>query len=143
MSGLQEYSEALASFIPLEIKDVSVASSPTAHIFATLNTVTQSEQSGVVDGKYGNDVCAWGANIDYQLGNGKRSNLAVPQHLPPMTGKVDPDSREASMTAGTVGANHFSSPTRQTLIALHSKYSLLRCPILDCSCILDKVMRMT
>jgi len=102
VSGLQEYSETLKAFIPLEIKSVSVSSSPNAHIFATLNTVTQSEQSGVTDGLYGDDVCAWGGNADYQLGNGKRSNLAVPQHLPPITGKIDPATREASVNAGTV-----------------------------------------
>jgi hypothetical protein len=102
--------------------------------------VTQSEQSGVLSNKYGDDVVAWvslsavfaspqvsgvemlscdqradiagdrlshhalfqGANVDYNLGTGKRSNLAVPQHLSPLAGKIDAESREASMTAGTV-----------------------------------------
>lgn len=33
---------------------------------------------------FGRDVMVWGSNIGCQLGNGKRSNLAVPQHLPPL-----------------------------------------------------------
>jgi hypothetical protein len=102
VSGLQEYSETLRSFMPLAIKDVSVSSAPNPHVFVTLDTVAQSEQSGVTDGLYGNDVCGWGGNAEYQLGNGKRSNLAVPQHLAPLTGKIIPTSREASLTAGTV-----------------------------------------
>lgn len=100
--------------------------------------MTQSEQSGVLSNKYGDDVVAWvslsavfaspqvsgvemlscdqradiagdrhnalfqGANVDYNLGTGKRSNVAVPQHLSPLAGKIDAESREASMTAGTV-----------------------------------------
>lgn len=114
VSGLQEYSEALRSFIPLEIKAVSVGSSPTAHIFATLNTVTQSEQSGVLSNKYGDDVVAWGANVDYNLGTGKRSNVAVPQHLSPLAGKIDAESREASMTAGTL------TPMPHSRLQLHT-----------------------
>lgn len=104
VSGLQEYSEKLQSFIPLEIKNVSVSPSTSAQIFATLHTVMHSDAQGVLDGKYGNDVMAFGANQDYQLGNGKRSNLAVPQHLPPL--RVMPATeglREASMGSGTVG----------------------------------------
>lgn len=45
--------------------------------------------------------------VDYQLGNGKRSSLAVPQHLPPLIPKaIDALStapgREAGMSSGTV-----------------------------------------
>jgi len=45
--------------------------------------------------------------VDYQLGNGKRSSLAVPQHLPPLVPKVidalnaAPRS-EAGISSGTV-----------------------------------------
>ena len=33
---------------------------------------------------FGNDVFVFGHNADYQLGTGKRSNLAIPQHIPPL-----------------------------------------------------------
>jgi len=44
--------------------------------------------------------------VDYQLGNGKRSSLAVPQHLPALVSRFsDPgtgEKREASWSSGTV-----------------------------------------
>jgi hypothetical protein len=44
--------------------------------------------------------------VDYQLGNGKRSSLAVPQHLPPLVQRlVDPTgavAAEAGLSSGTV-----------------------------------------
>jgi hypothetical protein len=42
---------------------------------------------------------------DYQLGNGKRSSLAVPQHLPPLITRAIADvglSKEASISSGAV-----------------------------------------
>jgi hypothetical protein len=33
---------------------------------------------------FGRDVMVWGHNAAFQLGNRKRSNLSVPQHLPPL-----------------------------------------------------------
>ena len=41
----------------------------------------------------------WGGNVDYQLGNGKRSSLAVPQHLPPVVKKMVLDGKEAVASA--------------------------------------------
>lgn len=45
-------------------------------------------------------------SVDYQLGNGKRSSLAVPQHLPPLVQRlVDPSgavAAEAGLSSGTV-----------------------------------------
>lgn len=47
--------------------------------------------------------------VDYQLGNGKRSSLAVPQHLPPLVQRlVDPTgaiAAEAGLSSGTVSLN--------------------------------------
>lgn len=54
----------------------------------------------------------WGGNSDYQLGNGKRSSLAVPQHLPALVPreiqKIE-ERRESSMSSGTVGGPHLYS----------------------------------
>jgi hypothetical protein len=111
-------SEAAKSFIPIQIYNMAISQSPSPHAIVTLNTVAQSEAKGVSEGKYGNDVMVWGesnmfhstkkglgeaqyplpivtgAGGDYQLGNGKRSNLAVPQCLPPLAGPGrDPDRK--------------------------------------------------
>jgi len=49
-------------FMPLGIHAVSVAPSPTAHVFATLDTVSEAEKEGVRRGLYGKDVMVWGGN---------------------------------------------------------------------------------
>ncbi|EIW68906.1 hypothetical protein TREMEDRAFT_31511 [Tremella mesenterica DSM 1558] len=84
VSGLQEFSEKANAFLPLAIHSISVSSSPWAHAVAVLDTVSQADEKGVKAGRYGKDVMVWGGNSDYQLGNGKRSSLAIPQHLPPL-----------------------------------------------------------
>ncbi|KAJ9125241.1 hypothetical protein QFC22_000196 [Naganishia vaughanmartiniae] len=126
VSGLQEYSEASQSFVPLNIAKVSVSSSPTPHVFATLHTVALSDATGVQEKMYGNDCMAWGAGADYQTGTGKRSNLAVPQHLPPLKspakGLIDalgngdsaPVAREKTLGSGTV------SPMPHSRLQLHA-----------------------
>ncbi|KAI5454757.1 hypothetical protein NCC49_003641 [Naganishia albida] len=124
VSGLQEYSETARSFVPLEIAKVSVSPSPTPHVFATLHTAALSDAAGVQQKLYGNDCMTWGAGTDYQLGNGKRSNLSVPQHLPPLKGKpiIDalgnsestPASRETTLGSGTV------SPMPHSRLQLHA-----------------------
>lgn len=90
-------------------------------MFAVLDSAKEADEQGLSQGLYGKDVMVWGGNgmsptayclrnlifvVDYQLGNGKRSSLAVPQHLPPMverlvaTGSVM--ASEASLSSGTV-----------------------------------------
>lgn len=117
-------SEATQSFVPLEIAKVSVSPSPTPHVFATLHTVALSDAVGVQQKMYGNDCMTWGAGTEYQLGNGKRSNLSVPQHLLPLKGKAlidalgnsdsTPASRETTLGSGTV------SPMPHSRLQLHA-----------------------
>lgn len=55
-------------------RDISV--SPAGHVLLTLDTL---EHAG--PGAGGRDVLAWGANYEYQLGNGRRGSLATPAPL--------------------------------------------------------------
>lgn len=59
--------EGTKSLKPIAPDSVSV--SPTGHVLLTL------------DSAGGRDLLAWGKNYDYELGNGKRSSLAVPTTL--------------------------------------------------------------
>jgi hypothetical protein len=54
----------------------AVSISPTGHVLLTLET---RERSG--PGVGGRDLFVWGANQQYELGNGKRTSLAVPTPL--------------------------------------------------------------
>lgn len=53
------------------IRPHAVAISPTGHVLVTLETLAGS--SGMYGGR---DLVVWGANYDYQLGIGKRGNMA-------------------------------------------------------------------
>ena len=55
-------SEKANAFIPLSIYAVSLAPSPSAHVFAVLDTVREAEAGGVKSGLYGKDVMVWGGN---------------------------------------------------------------------------------
>lgn len=78
VSGLSEYDEKIQSVRGIGIHDVSVNAT---HIAVILDNAVQD---AVTKQSFGNDVYVFGHNADYQLGTGKRSNLAVPQHIGPM-----------------------------------------------------------
>ncbi|GBE82398.1 regulator of chromosome condensation 1/beta-lactamase-inhibitor protein II [Sparassis latifolia] len=71
VSGLLEYSEASRNLQPIMPEDISV--SPTGHVLLTLDTRSHAGPGGG-----GRDIMAWGANSEYQLGNGKRGTVALP-----------------------------------------------------------------
>jgi hypothetical protein len=60
---------------PIYPHDISI--SPTGHVLLTLDTRARSGPGG----GGGRDLLAWGANQEYQLGNGKRGSSAAPQAL--------------------------------------------------------------
>jgi hypothetical protein len=77
VSGLSEYDESIQSIRGIGIHDVSVNSTHVAVVLDDSVTDPITKQS------FGNDVFVFGHNAEYQLGTGKRSNLAIPQHIPP------------------------------------------------------------
>ncbi|TXT14552.1 uncharacterized protein COLE_00745 [Cutaneotrichosporon oleaginosum] len=106
-------SEKLQAAIGLNIHKVSISPSPNTHVFAVLDTVSEADAKGLKDGLYGRDVMVWGGNFDYQLGNGKKSGVAVPQHLPSLI----PHAIDA-IVAQTPEAE--SSPLPLTRLQLHA-----------------------
>jgi hypothetical protein len=54
---------------------VAVVISPTGHVLVALDTSADSHGVG------GQDLMVWGRNFDYELGIGKKSNLAMPIFL--------------------------------------------------------------
>ncbi|WWC87958.1 uncharacterized protein L201_002859 [Kwoniella dendrophila CBS 6074] len=134
ISGLQEYSEKAKTFLPIGIHNLSISqSSSNTHVYATLDTVTLADAKGVREGIYGKDVMAWGANVDYQIGNGKRSSTAIPQHLPPLNKKItaidalsiSPNSSSSSLISSISGKEEESlssgtqSPMPHSRLQLH------------------------
>ena len=67
-------SEKTNNLQPIYPHDISI--SPTGHVLLTLDTLARSGPGGG-----GRDLLVWGANQEYQLGNGKRGSLAQPTAL--------------------------------------------------------------
>ncbi|WVQ78819.1 hypothetical protein IAT38_000910 [Cryptococcus sp. DSM 104549] len=107
ISGLQEYSEKAKTFFPVGIQSLSVSQCPTPHAFAVLDTLSQAESTDKKQGAVGKDVMGWGANVEYQVGMGKRSSAPVPQYLPPLGAKISDD---LSPDAQSVGAKQSLMP---------------------------------
>jgi alpha-tubulin suppressor-like RCC1 family protein len=96
LSGLFEYDEKKKAVIPIRLAQISVGSS---HASAVMNNVTYldaSEKSSENDTNWGADVLWWGGNEHYQLGTGKRNNIANPIYIRPldMAAEVEAGRRE-------------------------------------------------
>ena len=67
-------SEKTNNLQPISPQSMSI--SPDGHVLLTLDTLSQSGPGGG-----GLDLFVWGTNYEYQLGNGKRTSIAVPTTL--------------------------------------------------------------
>ncbi|KAJ7109195.1 regulator of chromosome condensation 1/beta-lactamase-inhibitor protein II [Mycena epipterygia] len=83
LSGLVEFDEATMGLRP--IPPQAIAISQTGHVLATLDPC-----SG------GRDLQAWGRNQDYELGNGKKSNVPVPAPVDASNGRVLLQTKKAN-----------------------------------------------
>lgn len=87
LSGLFEFDESNNTVIPIRLKRLSVGST---HASATMDNVTHvragtsSTTDSPNDTNWGADVVWWGGNENYQLGMGKRNNMAVPGYIAPL-----------------------------------------------------------
>ncbi|KAL6721024.1 hypothetical protein ACLMJK_000124 [Lecanora helva] len=87
LSGLFEWDEPKNMAIPIRLKRLSVGST---HASATMDNVTHvkagtsSSTDSRNDTNWGADVVWWGGNEYYQLGMGKRNNVAVPGYIAPL-----------------------------------------------------------
>ena len=86
LSSLFEYDEVKNQVIPIRLKRLSVGAT---HASATMDNVTyvkagERKQDTENDTNWGADVVWWGGNEFFQLGTGKRNNLAVPGYIQPL-----------------------------------------------------------
>lgn len=84
LSGLFEYDEARGEVIPIRMAQISVGST---HVSAVMDNVTYldaSEKSSEDTTNWGADALWWGGNEFYQLGTGKRNNVANPVYIRPL-----------------------------------------------------------
>ncbi len=86
LSNLFEYDESANAVVPIRLKRLSVGST---HASATMDNVTHvlaGPADSANDTNWGADVLWWGGNEFFQLGLGRRNNVAVPGYLPALEG---------------------------------------------------------
>ncbi|KAI9891607.1 MAG: hypothetical protein M1814_002541 [Vezdaea aestivalis] len=89
LSGLFEYDEETYSVIPIRLARLSVGSSHASAVLDNVTHVGATDRSSENDTNWGADVLWWGGNEFYQLGTGKRNNLATPVYIAPMDIEAD------------------------------------------------------
>lgn len=94
LSGLREFDEKTNSVRPIHVKNLSVGSTHAAAVLDNA-TSTATNAGSEYDTNYGADVLWWGGNENYQLGTGKRNNIATPMYIPPL------DSDRSAATKGS------------------------------------------
>ena len=92
LSGLFEYDEILNRVVPIRLKRLSVGST---HASATMDNVTHvaagtsTNMDSENDTNWGADVLWWGGNEFWQLGMGRRNNVALPGYVAPLDSAAD------------------------------------------------------
>ena len=87
LSGLFEFDESNNTVIPIRLKRLSVGSTHASAIMDNVTHVkagTSSSTDSRNDTNWGADVLWWGGNENYQIGTGKRNNIAVPGYIAPL-----------------------------------------------------------
>ncbi|KAK2739475.1 hypothetical protein FQN55_009440 [Onygenales sp. PD_40] len=92
LSGLFEFNEATQKVVPIGISHISVGATHASAVLGNLTNVKASKNGSQADTNFGADVFWWGGNEFYQLGTGKRNNVAAPTHISP---PADVDIRES------------------------------------------------
>ncbi len=84
LSGLFEYDEKARTVIPIRMARISVGATHASAVMHNVTYLDASEKGTENDTNWGADVLFWGGNEYYQLGTGKRNNVASPVYIRPL-----------------------------------------------------------
>jgi alpha-tubulin suppressor-like RCC1 family protein len=98
-SGLFEWDEASNSAVPIRLHNISVGATHAAAIMNNVASVVTTKKSKLTenDTNWGRDILFWGNNEFYQIGSGKRSNVATPTYIQPLDQQAE-NERAASVS---------------------------------------------
>lgn len=105
-SGLFEWDESAHAAIPIRLSTISVGAT---HAAAVLDNVASVAVSGRArrltdnDTNWGRDILFWGNNEFYQIGSGKRSNLATPAYIQPLDQAAELERAASASAAAAAG----------------------------------------
>ncbi|KXJ90151.1 regulator of chromosome condensation 1/beta-lactamase-inhibitor protein II [Microdochium bolleyi] len=86
LSGLREWDETNNSVIPIRLSSLSAGATHAAAVMNNVTYLDSSDTKSMNDTNWGADIVWWGGNEHYQLGTGRRNNVATPIYIQPLDG---------------------------------------------------------
>lgn len=108
LSGLFEYDEKSNSVVPIRLASISAGSTHASAVMSNITFLETSEKSSDDTTNWGADVVWWGGNEFFQLGTGKRNNVATPLYIRPL-------DTAAEVEAGRKDMHRFHVTPRHTV----------------------------
>lgn len=108
LSGLFEYDEKINSVVPIRLASISVGSTHASAVMSNITFLDTNEKSSDDTTNWGADVVWWGGNEFFQLGTGKRNNVATPLYIRPL-------DMAAEIEAGRKEEHRFHITPRHTV----------------------------
>ncbi|KAF2429551.1 mitochondrial protein-like protein Fmp25 [Tothia fuscella] len=93
LSGLFEYDERAGKTVPIRLSRFSVGQTHAAAVMDNVTYLNATKSSSENDTNWGADVVFFGNNEFYQLGTGKRNNVANPVYLRPLDSESEREFR--------------------------------------------------
>ena len=84
LSGLYEYDEKTNLTVPIRLAQISAGSTHVSAIMKNITFLDTNEKSTTDTTNWGADIVFWGGNEYFQLGTGKRNNVATPLYIRPL-----------------------------------------------------------
>ncbi len=112
LSGLFEYDERLNRTCPIRLAYISVGATHASAVMKNITYLGASNATSTDDTNWGADTVFWGGNEYYQLGTGKRNNVASPVYLQPLD--IEAEITRAKKSSGTKEQHRFHTTPRAT-----------------------------
>ncbi|KAL7774606.1 hypothetical protein CFE70_005520 [Pyrenophora teres f. teres 0-1] len=106
-SGLFEWDEMKNKAIPIRLSTISVGSTHAAAILDNVASVVVNGKSRKLtdnDTNWGRDILFWGNNEFYQIGSGKRNNIATPAYIQPLDQAAEQERAASAVAAAAATA---------------------------------------
>ena len=104
-SGLFEWDETNNTVIPIRLHQISVGATHAAAVMdnvASVITAAKPRKLTDNDTNWGRDILFWGNNEFYQIGSGKRNNVATPTYIQPLDQQAESERKRAAAARSPV-----------------------------------------
>ncbi|QIX00571.1 hypothetical protein AMS68_006088 [Peltaster fructicola] len=114
LSGLFEYDEVNNKTVPIRLAYMSVGDKHASAVMENITYLSATAHTSNDDTNWGADIVFWGSNEYYQLGTGKRNNIASPVYLQPLD--IEAEEKRAKRSSGGREEHRFHITPRSTAV---------------------------